>query len=491
MRWWALFVLAGVVAAEDDRSPKNVGDPALQKEIDEAIAKGVAHLKAIQEKDGRWTYHASEASNVAGITALCLYALGASGVSKDDPAMARGIDFVLEHQAWFGGGGPAATYANSLLVLALTRIDPAALRKPLQEAADRLLAGQLADGMWNYSVGGSRSGPMGGAGDRAAWRRAGGGQADNSNTQFAVLALWAAQEIAGHEVPEKTWERVRKHFLNCQTRDGGWPYQKGGRGSSSRTMTAAGIVSLTYALASLDGEEGALERAREHQAVKRGLVALGFGPSASAPRAWETWIGANYYLVYSIERVGTVLDLDIPTWYVPGARWLVKQQGRDGSWGGAFGGVPTSRKSKATAAYPYETSLALLFLTRASRPYVTTRGGSRPTGPVTRKDAEPDTIEGWFDLYVATRAEERPALLPKLAQREAVGVVIAKLRDGRQPVREAAYELLGLLVDRPFLFEPVAPLDERLVMLGPIDAFWKEKGEKLEWDAERARFVVR
>ncbi len=33
--------------------------------------------------------------------------------------------------------------------------------------------------------------------------------------------------------------------------------------------------------------------------------------------------------------------------------------------------------------------------------------------------------------------------------------------------------------------------DEREVMLGPIDAFRAEKGERLEWDEARARFDLR
>jgi hypothetical protein len=81
---------------------------------------------------------------------------------------------------------------------------------------------------------------------------------------------------------------------------------------------------------------------------------------------------------------------------------------------------------------------------------------------------------------VATRPEDR----------EAVGLAIAKLRDDRQPVREAACELLTRLVDRPLLFDPAAGPEEREVMLGPIDAFWSEKGGRLEWDEKRGRFAA-
>ena len=131
---WLLLV-AGALRADDDRSMKDVGDPALQKEIDQAIAKGVAYLKSIQQPTGQWTYQASEPSSTAGITALCLYALGASGVPKEDPAVKKGVEFIFDHEDWFGWSRPSATYANALLVLALTRIDPDAYWKQLQDAA--------------------------------------------------------------------------------------------------------------------------------------------------------------------------------------------------------------------------------------------------------------------------------------------------------------------------------------------------------------------
>jgi hypothetical protein len=491
MRWWVLVLLLGVAAGDDDRAAKDIRNPALERKINEAIAKGVAYLKSIQRAEGYWSGPA-EARDflrsslndgyVGGMSALCLYALGASGVAKDDPVVEKGLNFLFEHRQWFGGGDQNATYANSALVLALTRIDPVAYRTPLYEAADRLVQGQMADGMWTYILEPIRTGAPARAGDRTAWRKGStaGMLPDNSNTQFSVLALWAAQEMAGFDVPRDAWEDIRKHFLKSQEKDGGWTYRKLDS-DSTRTMTAAGVVSLVYALTSLDRRDDALARARDHEAVKRGVRRLHLEDMR------DSWI--NYYWTYSVERVGTVLDLDVATWYVPGATWLVEQQAADGSWGrGAAAPVPAEKQEALQS--PYATSLALLFLTRASRHWVTTRGGGTVEGPVTRKDTGPDTIEGLFDLYVATRPADREALVPKLARKEAVGLAIGKLRDGRQPVREAAFELLTRLVDRPFLFDPKASVDDRETMLGPIEAFWKEKGERLTWDEKKGMFVV-
>ena len=67
------------------------------------------------------------------------------------------------------------------------------------------------------------------------------------------------------------------------------------------------------------------------------------------------------YLVYSIERVGTVLGLRDLGWYERGARVLIRRQDKKkGSWHG--------RSLGADAGKAYETALAILFLSRATYP---------------------------------------------------------------------------------------------------------------------------
>ena len=77
--------------------------------------------------------------------------------------------------------------------------------------------------------------------DRAAWRKSGTGFyqiPDNSNTQFAVLALWAAYSLSDYDVPQKAWEKIRQNFLKGQLDDGAWSYRKAPK-SPSLTMTAS------------------------------------------------------------------------------------------------------------------------------------------------------------------------------------------------------------------------------------------------------------
>src|SRR5262249_16901415 len=71
-----------------------------------------------------------------------------------------------------------------------------------------------------------------------------GGPTDNSNTQFALLALWVAQR---HGVPvERTMNLLVNRFLTSQNEDGGWGYryQKNGGEATNQPMTAVGLLGL-------------------------------------------------------------------------------------------------------------------------------------------------------------------------------------------------------------------------------------------------------
>src|SRR5262249_55623788 len=85
------------------------------------------------------------------------------------------------------------------------------------------------------------------------------GTTDNSNTQFALLALWAARR---HGVPvEWTMRLAAQRFRLTQQRDGTWSYYYpagGWRSShrSSRSMTTVGLLGLAIGRG-VDAKEGA------------------------------------------------------------------------------------------------------------------------------------------------------------------------------------------------------------------------------------------
>jgi len=476
MRWVLVcgLALCPVARASDDR-PDRQADPKLQVQINRAIDRGVAYLRKTQGKQGRWLY--PRGGGTGGLTALALYALAASRVAADDPAIVKGLAWTEKHRQDFQEGGAYGTYSASLLVLALTRIDPKAHKERIDILAERIWRSQLGSDMWTYSLRAQkRTGTKKKKKKKKDSKRPRGnwlGGGDNSNTQFAVLALWAAYALADAEVPPQTWQRIHDFYRRTQTANGGWTYTPARGGGPGRpTMTAAGLVSYVYASAALNGGVPALPQARRTPVAQAGVKAL-FGQRSDFD---------NYYFVYSLERVGTVMALPEKDWYFDGARKLIKKQMKDGRWEG--------RMWHGDADRTYETSLALLFLSRATRYFV---------GPTTRRAdgfpdlAQPGNLAKAFDFYHHYKPARRRKVVYEFgkAGAAAVGLFIQRLRHKQAPVRETAYELLEQLVERRFLFEARWPAGYRALMLQTIDEFWKRYKDRLHWDAQRRRFVVR
>ena len=115
-------------------------------------------------------------------------------------------------------------------------------------------------------------------------------------------------------------------------------------------MTAGGTSSLIlydYILG---------RRWREDSHVKQGLTWLA--------RHWT--IGRNYYYLYGLERTGILFGADKigdHFWYPEGAKFLLKDQNADGSWG-------RRTKPEDKDRITHDTCFAILFLKKATRPLV-------------------------------------------------------------------------------------------------------------------------
>jgi hypothetical protein len=190
-------------------------------------------------------------------------------------------------------------------------------------------------------------------------------QSDNSNTQFAILGLWAAQR---HDVPlERPLALIVKRFRNSQSGDGNWGYQYSPRGSNGTpAMTCAGLLGLAVGYGLAAAPQGPARKSDvQDPAIQKGLKALAQhvgAPQAARgknPRA-RNQNAVNFYFMWSLERVGVLYNL--PTlgekdWYAWGAELLVDHQQPGGHWqGGNYHG----------ATPIIDTCFALLFLKRAN-----------------------------------------------------------------------------------------------------------------------------
>jgi hypothetical protein len=410
-------LLAGIVVALAGSSSQAVD----QQDIDKAIATGAQALRGMQAADGTWPHREIGATALAGLTLL------ECGAQPDDKDVVRAADAVRKASVTL-----TYNYSISLAILFFDRLgDPNDI--PLIESLTvRLLAGQTSTGGWNY-----RSPPIpdaeirrlqGKLGERkelvgrAQPPRAGGVKrtanelpleiqqqlaslkrmssmvpemgSDNSNTQFATLALWIGRRY-GLPV-ENALKRVETRFRRTQHADGGWGYfdpnmrVSSFMGRSTASMTCAGLLGLAVA----DGT--AVESARERNPrakpprdvnkdpqVRRALLALSTtigrpvekqdgrqgGRAAAIPQIG----GRSYYFLWSLERVAVALDLKTigkKDWYAWGAEILLKNQQADGSWQGTYGECGA------------DTCFALLFLKRANLvPDLTTQLAGRVQDP--------------------------------------------------------------------------------------------------------------
>jgi hypothetical protein len=186
------------------------------------------------------------------------------------------------------------------------------------------------------------------------------GTTDNSNSQFAFLALWAARR---HGVPiDRSLKLIVRRYTSSQNTDGSWNYRYKFGGTPKRTdsasMTAAGLLGLAIGNGLVSEGREKTKPLKDPKVVK-GFVSLTNDIGLPTGRMKDVSMG-NLYFLWSVERVGMLYDL--PTigkkdWYRWGAEILVANQKTEGNWTG--GGYPGSNAT-------VDTCLALLFLKKAN-----------------------------------------------------------------------------------------------------------------------------
>ena len=365
---------------------------ATPEEITKAIESGRDCLKRLQQRDGSWLHQ----QHRTGMTALATLTLLECEVDSKDPAITSALTY-LRPQASSEG----RTYEISILIWVLDRLGDPQDEPLIATLTDRLLRGQTAGYGWTYNCPTPQlqSGAPGGFGGPT------GIDGDNSNTQFATLALWVARR---HKQPvDQALLGLERRFRGAQHADGGWGYTT--VLPTTPPMTCAGLLGLGVGHGVADDRPlrtpGQRSRKQEGQkakakaaardpnhdpAVRAGLSTLGkmiTGPFADAHRTWfrgppaafaagnpqavpggaapapaQQGLGnrhvdqIDYYFLWSLERVGMAYGLktiDKKDWYEWGADLILKRQLPGGGWRGTY-------------EEPVDTCFALLFLTRSN-----------------------------------------------------------------------------------------------------------------------------
>jgi VWFA-related protein len=331
------------------------GNGPADQEIARAITQGVDFLKEKQADQGEWI-EPSQAQHPLGMTALAGLALLENGVGREarEISKAREVVTALARES-------DQTYDVALAILFLARCQQS--RSVDGDSLIQMLGRRLGqgdhDGIWDYSVPrnveeSTTASPR----SRPRERRKSGrinrmfsGGGDNSNTQFALLGLWAAGR---HGFDSDTnLESIDQHFRSTQLEDGRWGYRIGNGGSEA--MSCAGLMGLAIAASRPSLAERQTARARgaalaADPAFQAALRAVG----QDARRAGHQ---SDIYYLWSLERVCVALglrSLDGFDWYAKGAQILLDRQENDGGW-------PHDRWGRLPS-----TCLALLFLRKAN-----------------------------------------------------------------------------------------------------------------------------
>ena len=331
----------------------------LVEKVRKAIEMGVKYLKS-QQRDGNWEGVVLNvlADMDGGVTALATLALLTSGVKPDDPAVAKALDYLRSLP-------PRKTYVVGLQTMVFAEARQKRDLPLIQRNADwlirhgvgwqidergRVIGGQLRG--WSYPAGPSN-------------------MADNSNTQYALLGLYAAKQ-AGANIDPTVWKEIRAFYTRTQKVDGpasgSWSYATlaniGGM-QPSLSMTVAGVCGLYIAGMGLDESEQQLDPQTgiaahcgiysENQALTRGLNWVASHFNFDSPKS-------SFYNIYGIERLGRLSGerfIGRHDWYREGCQWLISRQDPNGAIVGK-GGID--------AAPIISTSFSLLFLAKGRTP---------------------------------------------------------------------------------------------------------------------------
>lgn len=249
--------------------------------------------------------------------------------------------------------------------------------------------------------------------ENEVWRYPGAAQdghlVDNSNTQYAVLGLKAAQRMGVNITDPQVWLDVCNFYLRTQDQDGpevkrepvaedpasgeyyfpkapgevgsdrarGWSYLpvRDAHHPSTGAMTTAALAALITAKSALY-ESNLFPRMKDLEekvdtSINDGLCWLGhhFSVTSNPVAQGSMGVGWHYYYLYGLERAGILAQTEAMGkhfWYPEGATYLVGAQRPDGSWqegqGVAHPGAGAMGNQLADSCF------AILFLKRATTP---------------------------------------------------------------------------------------------------------------------------
>jgi uncharacterized protein DUF4159 len=316
--------------------------------VSAAIARGVKHLENRQSTNGTWPDYTS--TFPGGTTALCTLALLESGETEEkNPKLRAAL-------GWLRSRTLDRTYTVALQTMVLCKASSDRDRLLIKRNVEWLERSQVREGSesggWAYPA--ALPGHL----------------ADNSNSQFALLALDAAARV-GVKVRESTWLLARDYWATGQDKNGSWGYYRRTKGAGTGSMTCAGVSSMKIVTDQIARGDSRVRgeriiccgggRSEGTEQIERGIdwLAKHFSLSTNPGTTSGEW---RLYYLYGLERVGRLTSIRFigdHDWYREGAERLVRRTIAGANYWSGRGNEKNDLIS---------TSFALLFLSKGRRP---------------------------------------------------------------------------------------------------------------------------
>lgn len=392
-----LLVAPDAVARGGARKPKpaqvkNDAYPeAFRQRVNRAVDKGVEFLMGQQTVEGSWPATKEMLDHRLGHTALMTLACLKGGITVRDPQIRKAF-------AWMRTQALTKTYDVGVLLMALHALYSTTDERKLVEVdkygnrkikdpclsdmpkADRAWMKKGVDFLLKHQQGGHWRYPENGV--------------DTSNTQYALLGLWAASRC-GFKIPPKVWLDSLQWLLKSQERQGrgvkllvnevrgeyriawtenararGFRYIPGSASPVTGAMTTAGMASVAICQDELwtSRKFDAKLRKASRRSVRDALAWMqdNFDVTRNPGEPGGGW---HYYYLYGMERAGILARarfMGKHDWYKAGADYLLSEQRSDGGW-------------YQQDDVQIDTAFAILFLkrstTRTRNPAITPSGG--------------------------------------------------------------------------------------------------------------------
>jgi len=366
-------------------------DSAFQNRVSGAITEGGKYLTTVVA--GKNAKNKNFHRLGPGHRALVLLTLLRSTGNPTDPVVAKALNALRKSKI-------TRTYDLAMAIMVIEslyaspderemllngRLDRPHLRKPSD--ADRKLLEK-----WTKTLLANRDSRVDGA-YLSRWNYTPGKRYDNSNTQYALLGLYAAS-LCGIEISPQVWHAATAHWLKDQApakgktvrvkltthkdllrlekqggqaitvsagvpaRVRGWAYVGSKTKGHTGSMTTAGISGLAICRAALqNAKKGSRKEFYEiDKAITDGFAWLDKNFTVRKNPGKANWL---YYYLYGLERaceLSGVALINTHNWYFEGASHLLAQQAKGGSW------------NKENLV---DTCFAILFLKKATLPVIT------------------------------------------------------------------------------------------------------------------------